>query len=202
MADLLPERLGDKERGHHRNKHSKRSLSILEWVQCFSTYVAVVARKHPERIADLMGYQSLIIDASLEYKGDCWAGYDRRFRQQAVSRPSLVWSTNDLTLWSLAFTGCAKVARCSYCFSLSHRSADCELAPDQTRSPNQAHRKFCFRWNESACTFPSCKYEHACYICAQDPGNRDVAHRALDCPQHPTSSRRPIPPLFPKSSGP
>jgi len=44
MADLLPERLGDKERGHHRGKHSKRSLSILEWVQCFSTYVAVVAR--------------------------------------------------------------------------------------------------------------------------------------------------------------
>jgi len=63
-----------------------------------STYIAVVARKHPERIADLMGYQSLVIDTSLEYKGDCWAGYDWRFCQQAVSHPSLVWSTNNSTL--------------------------------------------------------------------------------------------------------
>ena len=85
-------------------------------------------KKAPERVTDLMGYQSLIIDALLEYKGDCWAGYDRRFRQQAVSRLSLVLSTNNLTFWSLAFTGCAKVSRCSYCFSLSHHSADCELA--------------------------------------------------------------------------
>ena len=76
MVDLLPERLGDKEKGCHRSKHSKRSLSILEWVQRFSTYIAVVAKKHPEYITDLMGYQSIIIHASLEYKGDCRAGYD------------------------------------------------------------------------------------------------------------------------------
>ena len=70
MADILPECLGDKQKGYHRRKHSKRSLNILEWLQCFFTYAAVVARKHPECITDLMGYQSLIIDVSLEYKRD------------------------------------------------------------------------------------------------------------------------------------
>ena len=162
MADLLPERLGEKQKDAHRTKRQKRSLTILEWLQCFSTYVSVVARKHPERIADLMGYQSLIIEASMEYKGDCWAGYDRRFHQQAASRPDITWSTNDSTLWSLAFTGRAKVSRCSYCFSLSHRSADCELSPDQPRTSSQTTRKICFRWNESTCTFPNCKYDHIC----------------------------------------
>ena len=166
VADLLPERLGEKQKDAHRTKRQKRSLTILEWLQCFSTYVSVVARKHPERIADLMGYQSLIIEASMEYKGDCWAGYDRRFRQQAASRPNITWSTNDSTLWSLAFTGRAKVSRCSYCFSLSHRSADCELSPDQPRTSSQTTRKIYFRWNESTCTFPNCKYDHICYICA------------------------------------
>jgi len=30
MADLLPERLGDKQKGYHRSKHSKQSLSIRD----------------------------------------------------------------------------------------------------------------------------------------------------------------------------
>ena len=59
-------------------------------------------------------------------------------------------------------------------------------------------RTFCFCWNESTCTFPGCKYDHACYICAQDLGNSNVAHRALDCLQHSTLSRQLISPLFPK----
>ena len=81
MSDLLPERMGiHRRRDDHGSKHSKRSLTILKWLQCFSTYVSVVLRNNPERIPDLMGYQSLIIEASMEYKGDCWAGYDRRFR--------------------------------------------------------------------------------------------------------------------------
>ena len=99
MSDLLPEHMGiHRRRDDHRSKHSKRSLTILEWLQCFSTYVSIVSRNHPERIPDLMGYQSLIIEASMEYKGDCWAGYDWRFRQQAASHPSTTWSTNDSTL--------------------------------------------------------------------------------------------------------
>jgi len=63
MLDLLQKRMGiHRQRDDHRSKHSKCSLSILEWLQCFSTYVSVVSRHQPERIPDLMGYQS----------GDCW----------------------------------------------------------------------------------------------------------------------------------
>jgi len=139
MLHLLPECMGaHRQRDDHRSKYSKHSLSILQWLQC---YVLVVSRHHPESISDLMGYQSLIIDMSMEYKGDCWARYDHRFRQKAASHPSTVWSTNDSTLWSLAFTGQARVARCSYCFSLSHCSAECELSADQPQNHSQT---FCF----------------------------------------------------------
>ena len=80
MAELLPERLGvlctDDDA---KQRPKKRSLSILEWLQCYAVYVAVVTNKQPERIPDLMGYQSLVIEAYTEYKNDCWIGYDRRF---------------------------------------------------------------------------------------------------------------------------
>ena len=201
MANLLPDRLGTTQRKDDRGgKRSRRALTILEWLQCFSTYVSVLARKHPNRIPDLMGYQSLIIDASLEFKGDSWAGYDRRFRQQAASNPQTSWSLMDSTLWSLAFTGRARTSRCCYCFSLTHRSSDCELSPDPPTNPNQSSRKICFRWNESPspqCTFPNCKFDHVCYICARDPANTDINHKAISCPQHPLATPRPIQPLFP-----
>ena len=47
--------------------------------------MAVLTQKHPERIPDLLGYQQLIIEASLEYEGDNWLGYDRQFRLTAAA---------------------------------------------------------------------------------------------------------------------
>jgi len=111
-----------------------------------------------------MGYQSLIIDASLEYKVDCWAGYDWRFHQQALPRPSLVWSTNDSTLWSLAFTGHAKVVRCSCCFSLSHRLAECELAQINPDLPAK-HPASVFTGMHQPVLFPAASMKmHATYV--------------------------------------
>ena len=40
----------------------------------------VLTRKYPEQIPDLSGYQSLIIEAHLEYESDNWLAYDRQFR--------------------------------------------------------------------------------------------------------------------------
>ena len=112
MVELLPERLDTANSEDAKLKRKKRSLSILEWLQCYAVYVTVVARKQPECLTDLMGYQSLIIEANMKYKNDCWIGYDRRFRQQAASCPHTPWSTIDTTLWNLAFTGHARTTRC------------------------------------------------------------------------------------------
>ena len=54
-------------------------ITILEWVQCFSIYLAVIVKKQPQRIPDLLAYQTLIIDSQLEHQGEAWTRYDRRF---------------------------------------------------------------------------------------------------------------------------
>ena len=53
--------------------------SIVEWAQCFSNYIAVLAQAQPKMVSDLLGYQHLILEAYLEYEGDGWVAYDRRF---------------------------------------------------------------------------------------------------------------------------
>ena len=118
MAEVLSDRLGNTrvnlsdEQGSSRPK--KRSVtSILKWIQCFSIYTSIISKKQPERVPDLLGYQFLIIDAYLEYRGDTWVGYDRKFRLTAAANATKVWARIDPTLWNLAFT---KTSRCTHCF--------------------------------------------------------------------------------------
>ena len=97
--------------------------------------VAVRCQKQPERIRDLMGYQALIIDAYMEYTGDYWMGYDRRFRQITASQPDRSWASIDPTLWHLAFAGQAKkTVRCMHCFSLSHHSMTANLLQEASHN--------------------------------------------------------------------
>ena len=91
MSELLPNRLGvntgpllDGEKEEKRTKR-RQVASILEWVQCFSIYTAVRTQKYPEKIQDMLGYLALIVEARMEYDGDGWLGYDRRFRQNAAA---------------------------------------------------------------------------------------------------------------------
>ena len=138
MAELLPDRMGintaplfDEEKDYKQPTKTKwrQVTNILEWVQCYSIYVAVLTAKHPHRIQDLMGYQALIVEACLEYGSETWLGYNRRFRQLAAASPDTTWAKIDPTLWNMAFTGQAKARRCKFCFSLTHPSEDCNWAP-------------------------------------------------------------------------
>lgn len=51
-----------------------------------------------------------LVEACMEYEGDRWLGYDRRFRQNAASSPDAIWGRIDPTLWNMAFVGQAKVS--------------------------------------------------------------------------------------------
>ena len=79
MAELLPDRMGvttaplftdDKDEKQPVKTKRRQVTNILEWVQCYSIYVAVLTAKHPQKILDLLGYQALIVEACLE----CVAG--------------------------------------------------------------------------------------------------------------------------------
>ena len=83
---------GDKEERQGQKPKWDQVTNILEWVQCFGIYMAMVTKKAPDRIQDLLGYQGLILEARTEYAGDGWLGYDCRFRQQAAANPDAVWT--------------------------------------------------------------------------------------------------------------
>ena len=216
MAELLPDHLGPPTT-LTLPKPSKRRhdiSNILEWIRCFSAYIAVA--KQPHRVPDLLGYLTLITEAHVRYAGDGWIGYDRRFRQIAATKPHVTWSQIDTTLWNLAFSGKARSVRCKFCFSIMHTSAECEWAPDQesttsgTQSQQQAstqsvfpylgssrRRRVCLLYNREStpgCSFPNCKFEHICSLCADDPHATDKRHKAVMCPHHSTPSSNGEPP--------
>ena len=144
MAELLPESLGHLSSDEDRQvvKPKRRMVSdIVEWLQCFGLYIAIISRKQPARVLDLLGYQNLIIQAYQEYRLDCWLGYDHRFRQQAAATPTR-WAVVDPTLWNLAFFGRAGTSRCHYCFSLSHCSSDCEILLNTQRDHTSSSGQF------------------------------------------------------------
>ena len=154
----------------------------------FRHYAAVFTLKHPDRIQDLLDYQSLIVEVCMEYICDAWLGYDHCFWQNAAASPNIAWAKIDPTLWNKAFTGQARAQRCQFCFSLTHKSED----RDRANAPSTSHAsesmpaststkpipppqttKICYARNDSpeaACPFPNCSYmyQHICLYCTYD----------------------------------
>ena len=83
MAKLLPDHMGTagikKSEDQFRVSwpRCKVVTNILEWVECFTIYVAVVSTKQLQRVPEMLGYLILILEAQMEYAGDGWLGYDR-----------------------------------------------------------------------------------------------------------------------------
>ena len=140
LGDLLPECLGYQCQSLHdessSTKPKRHTVSdIVEWLQCFGTYTAIISLKSPSRVLDLLGYQNLILHTFREFKGDVWLEYDRCFRQQAAAIPSDNWAVMDSHIWNFTFSGRARVAWCSHCFSPSHTSSTYFLLLNMQTSP-------------------------------------------------------------------
>ena len=67
------------------NKSRWQIQDINVWLQCFATYITVMALKFPEYTPQLLAYMVTILKASQEYEGTTWAAYNVAYRQQAAS---------------------------------------------------------------------------------------------------------------------
>ena len=65
--------------------------SILSWVSCFTTYLAVLSETHPELIKSQLAYLALMISETRRNDGDGWLTYDSIFRQNAAEDNTMVW---------------------------------------------------------------------------------------------------------------
>ena len=92
IVELMPDYLrGPNPSDEDQLKNSKPKnweiTNIVDWIQCFSLYIAVVCRSQPQRIADLLGYQNLIITSHQRFPDFNWVTYDREFASKQPPGP-------------------------------------------------------------------------------------------------------------------
>ena len=73
MAELCPEHLealNAAEEDHSKSSRPKLKdiSSILDWIQAFSIYVAVLSKDQPHRDPSLLAYQHLLIHSHTKFK--------------------------------------------------------------------------------------------------------------------------------------
>ena len=112
---------------------------LATWLQCYSLYVVVVAGKQPERIPELMAYQSLIARASTRYKWPAWLVYDQNFRQEAANNPLQSWAKVDPSIYTQCFTdqGFTSENWCDQCQGLDHTSTQTTKAATEYASDRE-----------------------------------------------------------------
>jgi len=200
MSELTVDRLSmsSQEESSKPNQSRRRPVtSIVEWAQCFTQYIAIVGKIKPDRIPDLLGYQHLILEAHLQYSGEGWAVYDRRFRQIAASRSGMPWAQREGDLWHMVFGNTQRKPYCQHCFGSTHSSDQCCGAPENTTTgrpgyvPRPKKPRICHEWNYTRCTFLGCQYVHACLACYGNP-HRDSNHKFINCPANPTHQQGPF----------
>ena len=205
--EALPARLGNSA---PRIIAEQREVpSLLTWVSCFATYVAVVAQAHPHRVTDMLAYMRLLIREAHKHGGQGWLTYDAVFRRNrhGMSEP---WSHLDPSLHSAYILGQGTSPRipCKHCNEADHIAEGCALAPTVAptkpsreretvfqfprppyKRPAQASpttdrpKPICISWNKGKCAYPgACSFLHICPFC----DTRE--HRAVDCPHAPPDS--------------
>ena len=161
--------------------------NVVDWVKCFSIYIAAMAQKYPEVTLPMLAYQLVIIKASQQYDGFYWRVYDTHYRVNAAATGNRNWAQLDTDLYTRFFTGRAKeVSHCHTCDSTTHTDMQCPLNSGNKRpasdslGPSPKRKRWsgnvCFAYNATgSCRFKTCKFEHTCGVCR---GN----HPAKQCP--------------------
>ena len=103
--------------------------SILSWVSCFTTYVAVLLEAHPELVKSQLAYLTLMIAEARCNGGDGWLTYDTIFCQKATEDSSIVWDKLDPSLHMATFAALntSPGSVCPHCSASDHAPKDCVL---------------------------------------------------------------------------
>ena len=151
MAELLRDnmeverRKGVREEATNLGKTPRREVpDILSWIQCFGIYVSVMASKYPERVQNMLAYQTTLVREARRCGGRGWLAYDTAFRQQAAADPQCDWSKLNSSLYPVTFMAQAsgRGRCCPHCLEPDHVGDECALSPrphqeqrDRQRSP-------------------------------------------------------------------
>ena len=170
-------------------------MDIASWIQCFATYVSVMSTSHLQAVPELLAYPIFILRVSQDFGGV--VTYDSAFRRQAFITGNRQWSKINPTLYSICFSGVARVGqRFELCLSLLHPNRECTLVSDpdldvSTRlkilesavlaftlqpvpppmippPPRARSAEVCRNFNAGKCRMPTCRFRDVCKVCG-DP---------------------------------
>ena len=65
---------------------------VLTWVQCFNIYIAVMAKKYPDMVPEMLAYLLIVLRAQREYEEPAWHVYDEAFWDKAAGTGNRKWS--------------------------------------------------------------------------------------------------------------
>ena len=138
MAELLRDnveadwRRGVQEETSNVSKAPRRDIpDILSWIQCFGIYISVMASKFPDRVPNMVAYQTTLVREAHQCGGGSWLAYDTEFRQQAAADPLCDWSKLNSSLYPVTFMAQAsgKGRCCPHRLEPDHMGDDCALSP-------------------------------------------------------------------------
>ena len=111
---------------------------ILSWIQCFRFYFSVMASKYPERVPNMLAYQTTLVREARRCGGRGWLAYDMAVRQQAAADPQCDWSKLNSSLYPVRFMAQAsgRGRCCPHCLEPDHGGDECALSP----RPHQERR--------------------------------------------------------------
>ena len=208
MAELLRDNIeADRQRAKEggagpsggQPSQSQREVSdILSWIQCFGVYACIVANSHPEKLQQLLAYQTMLVREARRCGRTGWQAYDTMFRQQVANDPHADWSKLNSSLYSVTFQAYqnGRGKTCLHCLETDHSGSECALTPAKgyrmSRSstsddfhPNRAkpdrgerNTRVCYSWNDGRCAVPYCRYRHVCARCQGE-------HKASQCTTYP-----------------
>ena len=155
MAELLRDnikaerRRGSQGESSSGSKHTRREIpDILSWLQCFGIYISVMASKFPERVPNMLAYQTTLVREARRCGGSGWMAYDTAFRQQAATDPHCDWSKLNNSLYPVTFmvqaSGRGKC--CPHCLESDHPGDKCALSPRPRQESRQRPRSPGLGW--------------------------------------------------------
>ena len=140
MADLLPDNLELARRSHSELQRNlsctaktlkKRELTedwkgLVAWFVSFSTFIAIVAKKHPQKFQELLAYHATVLMEALRFGCKGWLSYDKMFREHIEKESHSSWAMLHLMFYSLTFLSQrVEALTCPRCMAPDHLKADC-----------------------------------------------------------------------------
>ncbi len=145
MAELLKDNMeaerrrwqqeGASSQGPFMGRVTRREIpDVLSWLQCFTTYAAVVTARYPEKTRELLAYQAMIISEARRCGGRGWLLYDAAFRQQIRSFETVDFSRINQSLYSTTFLayGSGRTRFFPDCMMADHAREECALHPNRS----------------------------------------------------------------------